>query len=78
MPSQNMVLKMKFGEEYMRVPAVIVNPGIIIDPPIGTDLAPHFLKIFIKLKHYTTGVNGFVDVEMFQSHYFSHSKYHTF
>ena len=45
------------------IPAVIVNPGIIIGPSNWNRSSTTLFKNIHKgLKHYTTGVNGFVDV----------------
>ncbi len=45
------------------VPAVIVNPGIILGPSNwNRSSSTLFKNIYKGLKYYTTGVNGFVDV----------------
>lgn len=46
------------------VPAVIVNPGIIVGPGFWRDSSGSLIRFIDKgLKYYTTGVSGYVDID---------------
>ncbi len=45
------------------LPAVIVNPSVIIGPGFWDDNSGLFPLVWKGLKYYTTGINGFVDVK---------------
>lgn len=46
------------------VPAVIVNPGIIVGPGFWRDSSGSLIRFIDKgLKYYTTGISGYVDID---------------